>query len=162
MAIVRVGVGFDIHRFAEGRRLFLGGVEIPYERGLLGHSDADVLLHAITDAILGAAAIGDIGELFPDTDPHFEEIRSTLLLVEAVERLRAAGWRVVNCDAVVVCEEPKILPHRETIRASVARLLGLPRESIMVKGKTSEHLGFIGRGEAIAAQAVVLIERTEE
>ncbi len=159
MAVTRVGLGFDIHRFADGRALFLGGVEIPHERGLLGHSDADVLLHAVTDAVLGAAGLGDIGELFPDSDPKFKDIRSTILLEEALRRLHEAGWRVVNCDAVLVCETPKILPHREAIRRSLATLLGIAADAVMVKGKTAEKLGFIGRGEGIMAQAVVLIER---
>lgn len=155
----RVGLGFDVHRFTEGRDLFLGGVKIPHGRGLLGHSDADVLLHAVTDALLGAAGLGDIGELFPDTDPRYKGIRSTILFAEAMKRLRAAGWRVVNCDAVLVCEEPKILPHRAAIRASLATLLGVEESCVMVKGKTSEKLGFTGRGEGMSAQAVVLIER---
>jgi len=155
----RVGLGSDVHRFADGRDLYLGGVKIPHTKGLLGHSDADVLLHAVTDALLGAAGLGDIGELFPDSDPRFKGIRSTILLEEAMKRLRAAGWRVVNCDAVLVCEEPKILPHREAIRASLAKLLGVEGSCVMVKGKTSEKLGFTGRGEGMAAQAIVLIER---
>ncbi len=159
MGEIRVGLGFDIHRFAEGRPLFLGGIEIPHERGLLGHSDADVLLHAVTDAVLGAAGIGDIGELFPDNDPKFKDIRSTLLLEEAIRRLHGAGWRVINCDAVLVCEAPKILPYREEIRRSLATLLGIAVEAVMVKGKTAEKLGFVGRSEGIMAQAVVLIER---
>ncbi|HSA32784.1 MAG TPA: 2-C-methyl-D-erythritol 2,4-cyclodiphosphate synthase [bacterium] len=155
----RIGIGFDVHRFVEGRPLYLGGVEIPHERGLLGHSDADVLLHAVIDAALGAAGVGDIGELFPDSDPRYKGVRSTLLFDEAMRRLRDAGWRVVNCDAVIVCEEPKILPHRAAIRASLAGLLGVPEDAVMVKGKTSEKLGFTGRGEGVAAQAAVLLER---
>lgn len=155
----RVGLGFDVHRFADGRDLYLGGVKIPHTKGLLGHSDADVLLHAVTDALLGAAGLGDIGELFPDSDPRYKGIRSTILFEEAMKRLRAAGWRVVNCDAVLVCEEPKILPHREAIRASIAGLLGVEGSCVMVKGKTSEKLGFTGRGEGMSAQAIVLIER---
>ena len=155
----RIGLGLDVHRFAEGRDLYLGGVKIPHGKGLLGHSDADVLLHAVIDALLGAAGIGDIGELFPDTDPRYKGIRSTILFEEAMKRLAAAGWRVVNCDAVLVCEEPKVLPHREAIRASLAALLGVAPDAVMVKGKTSERLGFTGRGEGIMAQAVVLIER---
>ncbi len=155
----RVGLGFDVHRFAEGRDLYLGGVKIPHTKGLLGHSDADVLLHAVTDALLGAAGLGDIGELFPDSDPRYKGIRSTVLFEEAMKRLRAAGWRVVNCDAVLVCEEPKILPHREAIRAALAGLMGIDGSCVMVKGKTSEKLGFTGRGEGMAAQAIVLIER---
>ncbi len=155
----RVGLGFDVHRFADGRDLCLGGVKIPHGRGLLGHSDADVLLHAVTDAVLGAAGLGDIGELFPDSDPRYKGIRSTILLEEAMKRIRAAGWHVVNCDAVLVCEEPKILPHRALIRASLAELLGVEEPCVMVKGKTSEKLGFTGRGEGMSAQAIVLIER---
>ncbi|HNT28373.1 MAG TPA: 2-C-methyl-D-erythritol 2,4-cyclodiphosphate synthase [bacterium] len=155
----KIGIGFDVHRFVAGRPLYLGGVEIPHDRGLLGHSDADVLLHAVTDAVLGAAGIGDIGELFPDSDPRYKGVRSTLLFEEAMRRVLAAGWRVVNCDAVIVCEEPKILPHRAAIRASLAGLLGVPEDAVMVKGKTSEKLGFTGRGEGVAAQAAVLLER---
>jgi 2-C-methyl-D-erythritol 2,4-cyclodiphosphate synthase len=113
----------------------------------------------VVDALLGAAGLGDIGELFPDSDPRYKGIRSTILFEEAMKRLRAAGWRVVNCDAVLVCEEPKILPHREAIRASLAKLLGVEESCVMVKGKTSEKLGFTGRGEGMAAQAIVLIER---
>ncbi|HOW50772.1 MAG TPA: 2-C-methyl-D-erythritol 2,4-cyclodiphosphate synthase [bacterium] len=155
----RTGIGFDVHRFAEGRDLYLGGVKIPHGRGLLGHSDADVLLHAVTDALLGAAGLGDIGELFPDSDPRYKGIRSTVLFEEAMRRLTAAGWRIINCDAVLVCEEPKILPHREAIRVSLAQLMNIDQTCVMVKGKTSEKLGFTGRGEGIAAQAIVLIER---
>ena len=155
----RVGLGSDVHRFADGRDLYLGGVKIPHTKGLLGHSDADVLLHAVTDAVLGAVGLGDIGELFPDSDPRYKGIRSTLLIEEAMKRLRAAGWRVVNCDAVLICEEPKILPHRPLIRASLAKLLGVEESCVMVKGKTSEKLGFTGRGEGMSAQAIVLIER---
>lgn len=155
----RTGIGFDVHRFAEGRDLYLGGVKITHDRGLLGHSDADVLLHAVVDALLGAAGIGDIGELFPDSDPRYKGIRSTTLLEEAMRRIAAAGWRVVNCDAVLICEEPKILPHRAAIRSSLAGLLGVAEDAVMVKGKTSEKLGFTGRGEGVAAQAVVLLER---
>lgn len=155
----RIGIGFDVHRFVAGRPLYLGGIEVPHDRGLLGHSDADVLLHAVIDAALGAAGIGDIGELFPDSDPRYKGVRSTLLLEEAMRRVAAAGWRVVNCDTVLICEEPKILPHRAAIRGSLAGLLGVPEDAVMVKGKTSEKLGFAGRGEGIAAQAVVLLER---
>jgi 2-C-methyl-D-erythritol 2,4-cyclodiphosphate synthase len=157
----RVGQGFDVHALVPGRRLVLGGVAIDFNRGLLGHSDADVLLHAVTDALLGAAGLGDIGRLFPDTDPALAGADSRLLLRQAMERVRAAGWRVVNVDATVICRQPKIAPHVNAMVGNVAADLGIAAEQVNIKGKTTEGLGFTGRGEGIAAQAVVLLRRGE-
>jgi 2-C-methyl-D-erythritol 2,4-cyclodiphosphate synthase len=154
---IRVGQGFDVHALVPGRRLVIGGVEIPHARGLLGHSDADVLLHAITDAVLGAAALGDIGRLFPDDDPAFRGADSRVLLRAAVARAAAAGWRVGNIDATVIAERPKIGPHVTAMRAAVAAECGVEAGAVSIKGKTSEKLGYAGRGEGIAAQAVVLL-----
>lgn len=158
----RIGLGMDVHAFAEGRRLILGGVDIPYERGLDGHSDADVLAHAVADAILGAARAGDIGKLFPDTDPAFKDADSLKLLAAAVAHVRAEGWRVQDVDAVVACQAPKLSPHRDAMRQNLANALGVPVESVGVKATTTEHLGFEGRGEGISAYAVCLLERREE
>ena len=160
MTTFRVGQGFDVHALVPGRRLIIGGVEIPFERGLLGHSDADVLLHAITDAILGGAGLGDIGTLFPDTDERHRDADSRVLLREAVRRADAAGWRIENIDATVIAERPKIAPHAAAMRAAIADCAGLDRDVVSVKGKTTEKLGAIGRGEGIAAQAVVLLVRS--
>ena len=154
---IRVGQGFDVHALVPGRRLVIGGVEIPHERGLLGHSDADVLLHAITDAVLGAAALGDIGRLFPDDDPAFRGADSRVLLRAAVARAAAAGWRVGNVDATLIAERPKIGPHVAAMCAAVAAECGVDAGAVNIKGKTSEKLGYAGRGEGIAAQAVVLL-----
>jgi 2-C-methyl-D-erythritol 2,4-cyclodiphosphate synthase len=154
---VRIGQGFDVHALVPGRRLLLGGVSIEHDKGLLGHSDADVLLHAITDALLGAAGLGDIGRIFPDTDPKYRGADSGALLSEVMQRVRQQGWRVGNLDCVVMAEQPRIAPHVEAIRVSIARLLDTEPERVNVKGKTTERLGFIGRGEAIAASAVVLL-----
>jgi 2-C-methyl-D-erythritol 2,4-cyclodiphosphate synthase len=154
---IRVGQGFDVHALVPGRRLVIGGVEIANERGLLGHSDADVLLHAITDAILGAAALGDIGRLFPDADPKLRDADSRALLRGAVARAGAAGWRVGNVDATVIAERPRIGPHVAAMCAAVAAECGIDAGAVNVKGKTSEKLGHLGRGEGIAAQAVVLL-----
>lgn len=154
---IRVGQGFDVHALVPGRRLVIGGVEIPHERGLLGHSDADVLLHAITDAILGAAGMGDIGHLFPDTDARFKDADSRALLRAAVERAAGAGWKIGNVDATVIAERPKIAPHVNAMRASIAAECRVDAGAVNIKGKTSEKLGFAGRGEGIAAQAVVLL-----
>jgi 2-C-methyl-D-erythritol 2,4-cyclodiphosphate synthase len=154
---IRVGQGFDIHALVRGRRLVLGGVEIEHDRGLLGHSDADVLLHAITDAILGAAGLGDIGRLFPDTDGRYRDADSRELLRQATERVRAAGWRIGNIDATVIAERPKITPHVPAIVAAIAEACGITVDAVNVKGKTSEKLGFTGRGEGVAASAVVLL-----
>jgi 2-C-methyl-D-erythritol 2,4-cyclodiphosphate synthase len=158
---MRVGLGVDVHAFAEpedGRRLILGGVEIPFDRGLLGHSDADVLAHAITDAILGAAGLEDIGHYFPDTDERYRDADSIELLRE-VRALVGESWEVANVDAVVICERPKIRDHREAMRRKVAAALGVDVSCVSVRGTTTERLGFTGRGEGIAAQAVCLLER---
>ena len=155
----RVGQGLDVHRLVEGRRLVLGGVDIPYEKGLLGHSDADALLHAITDAILGAAGLGDIGRLFPDTDERFHNADSRVLLREAYARAAALGWRVVNVDASIIAQAPKIAPYAVQMVANIAQDLDVPVDAVNVKGKTNERLGHLGRGEGIATQAVVLLQR---
>ena len=155
----RVGQGFDVHALVEGRPLVIGGVTIPYERGLLGHSDADVLLHAITDAVLGAAGLGDIGTHFPDTDPRFRGADSRVLLREAVARVRQAGWVVGNVDATVHAQAPKIGPHAPAMAANIAHDLGVAPDAVNVKAKTNERLGHLGRGEGIAATAVAMIAR---
>jgi 2-C-methyl-D-erythritol 2,4-cyclodiphosphate synthase len=158
---MRVGLGIDVHAFAapqDGRRLVLGGVEIPSDRGLLGHSDADVLAHAITDALLGAAGLEDIGHYFPDTDERYRDADSIRLLRQ-VRGLVEGLWEISNVDAVVVCERPKIRDHREDMRANLAAALGVDKSSVGVRGTTTERLGFMGRGEGIAAQAVCLLER---
>jgi 2-C-methyl-D-erythritol 2,4-cyclodiphosphate synthase len=155
-----VGLGVDVHSFAEdgtGRKLVLGGVEIPFERGLLGHSDADVLAHAVTDALLGAAGLEDIGHYFPDTDESFKDADSLKLLREA-RSIVGESWEVSNVDAVVICERPKIRDHREAMRESLADALGVEPSRVSVRGTTTERLGFTGRGEGIAAQAVCLLE----
>lgn len=157
----RVGQGFDVHALVPGRKLVLGGVEIPFTLGLLGHSDADVLVHAVTDAILGAAGLGDIGRHFPDTDARFAGADSRMLLREAMARVHAAGYRVVNVDATVICERPKIMPFVPRMTANLAADLGVDAGSVNVKGKTTERLGVTGRGEGIAAQAVALLVRPE-
>ncbi len=154
----RVGQGWDIHRLEPNRKLVLGGVEIPFERGLRGHSDADVLTHALIDALLGALADGDIGTHFPDHDPAWKDASSLGLLAVIVERVRERGWDIVNVDATVVAEAPKIGPHRESMRANLTEVLGIPSERVSVKAKTAERLGPEGRGEAISAQAVVLLQ----
>lgn len=155
----RTGIGYDVHRLVQGRLLILGGVTIPHDRGLLGHSDADVLLHAITDALLGAAALGDIGTHFPPSDDVWRDADSRDLLRRAVKLIHDAGWSPVNVDATVVCETPRILPHAVAIRANVAADIGIQIDAVNVKGKTSEGLGFTGVGEGIAAYAVALIRR---
>lgn len=157
--MIRVGIGYDVHRLTEGRRLILGGVEIPFEKGLLGHSDADVLLHAITDALFGAAAMGDIGSHFPDTDPRWKGADSLLLLEACGRELAEAGWWVSNIDAVIVAQRPKLLPHVPRMRENIARALGITPEQVSLKGKTEEGLGFTGTGEGMAAHAVCLIEK---
>ena len=159
--MMRVGLGVDIHAFAapdEGRRLVLGGVEIPSDRGLLGHSDADVLAHAVTDALLGAAGLEDIGHYFPDTDERYRDADSIVLLRE-VRALVGELWEVANVDAVVICERPKIKDHREAMRKNLASALGVEESRVGVRGTTTERLGFPGRNEGIAAQAVCLLER---
>ena len=148
----RIGVGYDSHRFVEGRPLILGGVRIPYERGLVGHSDADAVCHAITDAILGAVNLGDIGKLFPDTDPAWKDADSVRLLEAAVARVRSAGYEVGNIDVVVICERPKIGPHTGAMRQVLARALQVEPDAISIKGKTNEGVDATGRGEALAVQ----------
>jgi 2-C-methyl-D-erythritol 2,4-cyclodiphosphate synthase len=154
---MRIGQGFDVHALVAGRKLIVGGVEIPYERGLDGHSDADVLLHAICDALLGAAALGDIGAHFPDTDPRYKGADSRRLLREVAQLLRQHGWRIVNVDSTIIAEAPRMAPHIAAMRTHVAADLEIAPTAVNVKAKTGEGLGFIGRGEGIAALAVVLI-----
>ena len=155
---MRIGHGYDVHRLVEGRRLIIGGVEIPHELGLLGHSDADVLLHAISDAILGAAAMGDIGKLFPDTDPAFKDADSLKLLRIVGQRLAANGYKVVNIDATVIAQAPKLAPHILNMRHNVALALGIDMADVSIKATTEEGLGFSGERLGIAAHAVCLIE----
>jgi 2-C-methyl-D-erythritol 2,4-cyclodiphosphate synthase len=156
--MVRTGLGFDTHAFAPGRRLILGGVDVPHEQGLSGHSDADVLTHAVIDALLGAAALGDIGQHFPDTDPRFEGADSIGLLRTVVAELDGRGWEIGNVDATVVLERPKLAPHRDAIRSSLAAAIGLPLEAVNLKATTGERMGFVGRGEGAAALAVATIK----
>jgi 2-C-methyl-D-erythritol 2,4-cyclodiphosphate synthase len=154
---LRIGQGYDVHALVPGRPLVLGGVTVPYERGLLGHSDADALLHAITDALLGAAALGDIGRHFPDTDAHFAGADSRVLLREAARRVAQAGYRIVNVDSTVIAQQPKLGKHIPAMCENIAADLGLNGNAVNVKAKTNEKLGYLGRGEAIEAQAVVLL-----
>jgi 2-C-methyl-D-erythritol 2,4-cyclodiphosphate synthase len=156
---MRVGIGVDAHAFAEGRTLVLGGVEIAHDRGLAGHSDADVVCHAACDAILGAAGLEDIGHLFPPGDPAYEGASSLALLGEAWERVRAGGWELVNLDAVVILEAPRLAPHRDAMRAAVAGALAVDPGRVTVRATTTDRLGFTGRGEGLAAQAVALLSR---
>lgn len=157
--MMRIGHGYDVHRLTEGRALMLGGVNIPYERGLAGHSDADVLLHAVIDALLGAAALGDIGRHFPDTDPAYENADSMLLLKDSMGLLSKQGYRVVNIDCTVIAQAPKLAPYIETMRQRIAEGVGAVPEQVNVKATTEEHLGFTGSGEGISAHAVCLIDR---
>lgn len=158
---MRIGQGYDVHRLVAERPLILGGIEIPYEKGLLGHSDADVLLHAISDALLGAAALGDIGAHFPDSDPAYRGADSAELLRAVGDLIRAAGYEIGNIDSTVVCQAPKLAPHIASMRARIAEVLLLPVGAVSVKASTEEHMGFTGRGEGIAAHAVCLLtERT--
>lgn len=154
---MRIGHGYDVHRLVEDRRLILGGVEIPFEKGLLGHSDADVLLHAIADALLGAAALGDIGLHFPDSDPHFAGADSRVLLKEVCRLVRAAGFEIENIDATILCQAPKLRPYIDAMRRNIADTCDLPLDRVSVKATTEEGLGFTGRGEGIAAHAVTLL-----
>jgi len=156
---MRVGIGHDTHRLEEGRPLILGGVRVEHARGLVGHSDADVVLHAVTDALLGAAGLGDIGDAYPDTDPAWRGADSALFLRETLARLNRDGWRVVNVDVIVFAQEPKLGPLKGRIRDNLARLLGIDEGAVNVKAKTGEKVGHIGRAEAIACQAVVLIDK---
>ena len=159
MTAMRVGIGHDTHRLVEGRPLVLGGLTITHTHGLAGHSDADVVLHAVADALLGAAALGDIGELFPDTDPQYRGADSAVLVREVVARIHAAGWQPLNVDLVIHAERPKLGPHKLAMRDRIADLLGIAPNFVSVKAKTGESVGPIGRGEAISCEAVVLIER---
>ena len=154
---MRVGIGHDTHRLVEGRPLILGGIRIDHPVGLLGHSDADVVMHALADALLGAAALGDIGEHFPDTDPEWKGLEGARLLTEVVAMVAAIGWKPGNCDVIVHAQAPKLLRYKPAIRSNVARLLGLEISSVNIKAKTGEHVGPIGREEAISCEVVVLI-----
>jgi 2-C-methyl-D-erythritol 2,4-cyclodiphosphate synthase len=156
---VRVGSGHDSHRLAEGRPLILGGVAIPHTKGLVGHSDADAVLHAVTDALLGAAALGDIGDAYPDTDPKWKDADSRLFLAETLARLNRLGWKVVNIDVTIFAQEPKLGDAKGAIKTNLAHLLGVGAGCVNVKAKTGEKVGHIGRGEAIGCHAVVLIEK---
>ncbi|MGA4722309.1 2-C-methyl-D-erythritol 2,4-cyclodiphosphate synthase [Fictibacillus nanhaiensis] len=158
--MMRIGQGFDVHAFSEGRPLIIGGVTIPYEKGLLGHSDADVLLHAITDALLGAAGEGDIGKHFPDTDPAYKDADSKRLLLDSWKLIEKKGYSLGNIDCTIIAQKPKMLPYIEEMRGVIAGIFGVEVERINVKATTTEKLGFPGREEGIAAQAVVLIEKS--
>ena len=158
---MRIGHGYDVHRLTEGRKLILGGVDIPWEKGLLGHSDADVLVHALMDAMLGAVALGDIGKLFPDNDDAYLGADSIILLRKVTEVLRAHGWRLSNADCTVIAQRPKLAPYIENMRMNIADAAGVELDRISVKATTEEKLGFTGNGEGIAAHAVVLIEETK-
>lgn len=154
---MRVGMGYDVHRLTEGRKLILGGVEIPWEKGLLGHSDADVLVHAVMDALLGAAALGDIGKHFPDTDPAYKGISSILLLRHVAELLKKNGYAIGNVDATIIAQKPKMAPHILKMRENMAETMGISVDCLNVKATTEEGLGFTGREEGIAAQAICLL-----
>jgi 2-C-methyl-D-erythritol 2,4-cyclodiphosphate synthase len=156
---IRIGEGWDVHALVPGRKLILGGVEIAHSAGLLGHSDADVLLHAITDAVLGAAGLGDIGRHFPDTDAQFKGANSSVLLQEAMRRVRAQGWELVNVDSTIVAQAPKLAPHMAAINAGVAQALGVALDQVNVKAKTAEKLGPVGMGQSIEARAVALLHK---
>ena len=157
---IRVGEGWDIHALVEGRKLILGGIEVPFHLGLLGHSDADVLLHAITDALLGAAAMGDIGTHFPDTDATFKGADSAVLLTEAARRVREKGYEIGNVDSTVIAQAPKLMPHMPAMRASIAKALGVEVDQVNVKAKTAEKMGPVGLGQAMEARAVVLLTKS--
>lgn len=157
---MRIGHGYDVHRLTEGRDLIIGGVKIPFEKGLLGHSDADVLLHAVSDSLLGAAAMGDIGGMFPDNDPRFLDADSLVLLREVIERLKQNGYGVVNIDATIIAQRPKMKPYIPEMRMNIAAALSTDVENISVKATTEEEMGFTGRGEGISAHCVCLIDKT--
>ena len=154
---LRIGEGWDVHALVAGRPLILGGVTVPYDKGLLGHSDADALLHAITDALLGAAGLGDIGRHFPDTDERFRGADSAVLLAEAARRVREQGWQVVNLDSTVIAQAPKLAPHIDAMRTRIAQILGVDPAQVNVKAKTAEKMGPVGEGRSIEARAVVLL-----
>lgn len=156
--MIRIGHGYDVHKLVEGRKLIVGGVEIPHEKGLLGHSDADVLLHAVSDSLLGAAALGDIGCLFPDNDPKFEGADSLVLLKEVVSVLKNAGYKAVNIDCTLIAQRPKMRPHIDEMRKNIADACEIPVDFVSIKATTEEKLGFTGREEGISAHAVCLIE----
>ena len=158
---MRIGLGFDTHAFAPGRDLILGGVTIPYDQGLMGHSDADVLAHAVSDALLGAANLGDIGQHFPDTDPAYRGADSLALLARCMKMVRQQGWELENVDAVVIAQVPKLAPYRLQMQQNMARAMGVAQQCVSVKATTTERLGFCGRAEGIAAQAVCLLKRKE-
>lgn len=155
----RVGMGYDVHQLVEDRKLIVGGVEIPFEKGLLGHSDADVLVHAIMDGLLGAVALPDIGTLFPDNDMEYKDIDSTVLLARVMEKLWEKGYRVVNVDAVIMAQRPKMMPHIPAMREKLAKVMGVEEDCVGIKATTTEGLGFVGREEGMAAQAVCLVEK---
>ena len=154
---MRIGQGYDVHRLVEGRKLIIGGVDIPYEKGLLGHSDADVLLHAVMDALLGAAALGDIGQHFPDSDERYKGISSIALLKEVGKILQENGYMIENIDSTVIAQRPKLLPYRQQMAENIAAALGIEKEQVSVKATTEEGLGFTGTGEGISAQAIALL-----
>ncbi len=154
---MRIGMGYDVHKLTEGRKLILGGVDIPWEKGLLGHSDADVLIHAVMDALLGAAALGDIGKHFPDTDPKYGGISSLLLLGQVTSLLREKGYVIGNIDATIIAQKPKMAPHIPGMRKNMAKVMGIDESRLNIKATTEEGLGFTGRGEGIAAQAICLL-----
>jgi len=156
--MIRTGLGYDIHRLKRGRRFLLGGIEIPFSKGEDGHSDGDVLVHAVCDALLGASALGDIGELFPPSDPSYKDADSMKLLKVVCNRVKKSGWKVINIDCVIICEKPKVLPFRDVIRKSLAETLEIPLENVFLKGKTAEGLGPVGKGRAVEAYVICLIE----
>ncbi|GIV24644.1 MAG: 2-C-methyl-D-erythritol 2,4-cyclodiphosphate synthase [Bacteroidia bacterium] len=159
--MLRIGIGYDVHKFTEGRPLRLGGITVPCDRGLAGHSDADVVLHALCDALLGAAGLGDIGQLFPPSDPTYKDMDSRLLLKAVGDRIAEAGWRIVNVDTVIIAERPRLSPHYTAMREAIAAVLELSPSQVSVKATTPEGLGALGRAEGIAAYAVALLERAE-
>jgi len=158
--MIKVGLGYDLHRLKRGRRFLLGGVELPFHKGEAGHSDADVLAHAVCDALLGAGGLGDIGELFPAYNPAWKDANSMTLLRNVFERVKQAGWQLVNLDCVVICEKPKVLPFRDVICNSIADVLDVPVDRVFLKGKTAEGFGATGKGKAVEAFAVCLLEKT--
>ena len=157
--MIKCGLGYDIHRLKRKRRFLLGGIEIPASKGELGHSDGDALAHAVCDSLLGACGLGDIGELFPPSDPAYKDADSMVLLRNAFERVKQEGWRLVNLDCVIICEKPKVLPYRDVIRKSLADILEVSPEQIFLKGKTAEGLGSVGRGKAVEVMAFCLLEK---
>jgi 2-C-methyl-D-erythritol 2,4-cyclodiphosphate synthase len=159
---IRIGTGFDVHAFAENRKLVIGGIEIPFEKGLAGHSDADVLLHAICDALLGSLSLGDIGKHFPDTDPEFKDVNSINLLIEVYKMVKSKGYELGNLDAVLMLQRPKVSPYIEKMREKISSVLNVDVDKVSVKATTTEKLGFTGREEGVAAMATVLVQRQSE